>query len=468
MKEKFTTFVADRPVVFKRILGFFSLFAIAVGLVVSQGVIVIMLQGAGFAGLGFFIAMIIAYLLALTYVFSFSELALMFPKAGTLGSYTEVAIGHFPAIIAVFSGYVVVAMFALSAELVLIDLLLGVLFPGLLPPMLSAFLILVFFTWMNVRGVDIFAKLQSGLAYTMIVALLLLGLSAVFGVAEPRPESVDPTDKINPMGVGVFTLIALAIWGFVGAEFVCPMVEETRKPEKNLPRSMLLGVTVIMLVYAFYCLGALLYVPTETLAGADLPHLEYVKAVFGDNGIVFLTIAAITATCSTVNTSLAAVPRMLYGMAQNGQTFSVLGKVHEKHGTPWVSIVFIAVVTGLPIAIFGSNADSILLLLTGAAVAWLLAYVIAHIDVIVLRKRFPEVVRPFKTPWYPIPQILGIAGMLYGIIYASPTPELAGDVFLIAGTALLIGGAIAAWWVNLVMKRGLFEPESIDTVLNQQ
>ncbi|MCR8923151.1 APC family permease [Dasania sp. GY-MA-18] len=451
---------------FKRTLGFKALLAVAIGLVVSQGVMVIMLQGAGFAGLGFFIAMAIGYLLAVSYVFSFSELALMFPRAGTLSTYTEVAIGHFPAIVSVFSGYVVVAMFATSAELVLIDLLLEHLFPGLIPPYVVAFGMLLLFTLLNIKGVDIFAKLQSVLAYTMILFLLLIGGVASYGgIAEPQ-AGINLTENINPMGIGVLSLVALAVWGFVGAEFVCPLVEETKQPEKNVPRSMLAGVSIIFVIYILYCLGAMLFVPGETLASAALPHLEFVKAVFGEQGLVFLTVAAITATCSTVNTSLAAVPRMIYGMAHNGQTFSAFKTLHKKYQTPWIAIVFIAAVTGLPILIYGRNADAILLLLTGAAISWLVAYIIAHVDVIVLRYRLPNQSRPFKTPFYPLPQILGIAGMIYGIIYAAPSEELEFQIMMIAGSVLLIGCVLAALWVKLVMKRGLFEPSTVSEALN--
>ncbi|MCC7819392.1 amino acid transporter, partial [Escherichia coli] len=97
---------------FRRVLGLGSLLAVAIGLVVSQGVMVMMLQGVGAAGLGFIVPLGLAYLLALSYACSFSELALLIPRAGSLSSYTEVALGHFPAILATFSGYVVVAMFA--------------------------------------------------------------------------------------------------------------------------------------------------------------------------------------------------------------------------------------------------------------------------------------------------------------------------------------------------------------------
>jgi len=445
----------------KRTLGFSQLLAIGVGLVVSQGVMVLMLQGAGIGGFGFFATMGIAYLLAIFYVFSFAEMALMFKSPGTLGTYTEAAMGNFPAIVAIFSGYVVVAMFALSAELVLIELMLLEVTGITLPPMALAIGLLTVFTLLNIRGVDIFATMQSALSFIMISAITLMGLIAITGVALPRSEEALTLDVVF-INADVLSLLAIAIWGFVGLEFVCPLVAETKDPDKNIPRSMMIGATLIFGMYILYCLGALLYVPQDKLANSSLPHYEYVGAVFGEKGLFFLTLAAFTATCSTVNTSLAAVPRMLFGMAKNGQTFSAMGKLHSKYQTPWVAIVVVAVLTGGPILIYGVNADAILLLLVGAAVAWLVAYIIAHIDVIMLRRRYPNVKRPFKTPFYPVPQILGIAGMLYAIWYASPSPDMTVQVFTIAGGTLLVGCVIAALWVKLVMKKGLFEPEPID------
>ncbi|EEE35946.1 amino acid permease [Rhodobacteraceae bacterium KLH11] len=450
----------------KRTLGFSQLLAVGVGLVVSQGVMVIMLQGAGLGGFGFFTTMGLAYLLALFYVFSFAELALLFKSPGTLSTYTEAAIGNFPAIISVIAGYLVVAMFALSAELVLIELMLLEVLGIQLPPMLLAFALLAAFALLNIRGVDLFATMQSALSFIMVSAISLMGLSAIYGIALPRPES-QMTLEVVFADSNVLGLLAIAIWGFVGLEFVCPLVTETKDPERNIPRSMIIGATVILGMYVLYCLGALLYVPRETLANSALPHYEYVGAVFGETGLIFLTLAAFTATCSTVNTSLAAVPRMLYGMAQNGQTFAALGKLHPKYDTPWVAITVVAVATGAPILIYGVNADAIILLLIGAAIAWLVAYIIAHVDVIVLRNRYPDRERPFKTPLYPLPQILGIVGMLYAIWNASPAPELTGKVFGIAGGVLLAGAIFAAIWVKFVMKKGLFTPEPIDNLIEK-
>lgn len=451
------------PPSFKRVLGLWSLLAVAVGLVVSQGVMVLMLQGAGIAGLGFIIPLAIGYILALTYVASFSELSLMIPRAGSLSSYTEVAIGHFPAILAVFSGYVVVAMFALSAELLLVELIINKIYPDVFPPMSVGFGLLAIFTILNLLGLDVFAKLQSALAFVMVVVLLLLGLTAVFGFgANPQPESIDLTSNWNPLGMGAIALVALAVWGYVGAEFVCPLVEEAQNPERNIPKSMTIGVTTIFIVIAVYCLGALFYIPADTLASAALPHYDFAEVVFGEPGLTFVAIIAITATCSTVNTSLAAIPRMLYGMAQNGQAFPQFKALTPKTKTPWVAILFTAAISGVPMLVMGDQADVIGILLLSAAVAWLLAYIITHINVIVLRRRYPDLHRPYKTPFYPLPQIVGILGMIYAIIYASDDIT----VFIYTGVVLAIVSVIGFFWVKNVMKKNLFEPEPIEKALN--
>ncbi len=443
----------------RRVLGLGPLVAVAVGLVVSQGVMVLMLQGAGLAGLGFIIPLGIAYLLALTYALSFSELSLMIPRAGSLSSYTEVAIGHFPAILATFSGYMVVAMFALSAELLLLDLIIGKVYPGALPPMLVAYGVLALFTVFNLLGIDVFARLQSALALVMVVTLLALGLGAI---SSDMATLATPLDQgWNPLEAGALTLAAMAIWGFVGAEFVCPLVEETRRPERNIPRSMIIGLTLIFGIIVLYCLGALLCIPREQLAADPLPHFLFATTVFGEAGKLFLVAAAVTATCSTVNSSLAALPRMLYGMAQNGQAFPQFKRLSQRTRTPWVAVLFIAGITGLPILLLGQDPDSISLLLLAAALAWLLAYIIVHVDVIALRRRYPHMARPFRSPFYPWTQVLGIVGMLFAIYHVSPAPEMTTKIFGTAGVVLGLISVIAIAWIKRVMRKPLFVPEPL-------
>lgn len=95
--------------------------AICIGLVIVQGSMITATQGIGIGGTAFIVAMIAAFILAQCNAFSFSELSLMFPQEGTLATYTQKAIGHFPAIVSVFSGYVVVAMLSIPVEMFLVD-----------------------------------------------------------------------------------------------------------------------------------------------------------------------------------------------------------------------------------------------------------------------------------------------------------------------------------------------------------
>jgi amino acid transporter len=443
----------------RRVLGLGSLLAVAIGLVVSQGVMVLMLQGVGIAGFGFIIPLFIAYLLAISYAWSFSELALMIPRAGSLSSYTEVAIGHFPAILATFSGYMVVAMFALSAELLLLDLVIGKVYPGVLPPLTVAYGVLALFTVLNLLGIDVFAKLQNVLAFAMVVMLVALGFAALS--SEQANIQMPLSEGWNPLEFGAITLAAMAVWGFVGAEFVCPLVEETRDPERSVPRAMTIGLTIIFGVIVLYCAGALLCIPREQLATDPLPHFLLATTVFGEAGKLFLIVAAITATCSTVNSSLAALPRILYGMAQSRQAFPQFKHLSARARTPWVAVLFIAAITGMPILILGHDSAAISLLLLAAALAWLLAYIIVHIDVIALRRRYPQLARPFRSPFYPWPQVIGILGMVFAIINVSPAPEMTVSIFSSAGVVLGVISVIAAIWVKFVMRKPLFTPEPL-------
>ncbi|MEH6469851.1 MAG: APC family permease [Halopseudomonas sp.] len=451
---------------FKRVLGLWSLIAVAVGVVIGQGPLISILQTVGIAGYGAYIAIGAAFILSLCYVATFAELSLMMPKAGSISTYTEVAIGHFPAIVAVFSGYVVVAMFGLSAEMFLVDAILGELFPGTFSPLVIAFIILGFFTLLNLMGIDIFAKAQNILAVAMIVFLLIVGSSGSFGLGQPQPVGINLFADWHFEGLGIFSLVALAIWGFVGAEFVCPLVEESRQPERDLPRAMFLGLFLILGVYMLLMLAALYYMPSEAIGSSELPHVDLITAIFGESGLIFIAVVAITGTCSTVNSVLAAVPRMLYGMAKNGQVFPMFKRVNTK-GEPWVAVVFMALIVAVPLFMMGSDPDTIITLLIAASTCWFLTYIIAHIDLLVLRKRYPSASRPYKSPFYPIPQVVGILGMAYAAMNNSPSPEMTQQVYTIAGVVLLMVCVIGALWVKFVMKRGLFEPDSLSNVLER-
>lgn len=446
----------------KKKLSLFDLVAVAVGLVLSQGVMVIILQGFGISGMSFFIPLIIGFILAMTYAASFAELALLIPKNGSISNYSLVATGHLPAMLSVFCGYVVVAMFATSAELILIDEVLQQILNIQVPYFLIGFVTLAIFTGLNLLRIDIFSKVQNTIAFVMVGLLMLLGLSALGGVIFPHKEVVNFSLSFD---METISLVALAFWGFVGVEFVVPMIEESKSAEKNIPKSMYLGLIIIFMTISLYGIGALYYLPQGDLANSLVPHIEYATAVFGQPGLIFIAIGAIFATCSTLNSTLAALPRMLQGMAKNKQVLPIFSQVSKKNNVPWVGVLFIALIIALPMLFAKSEADLIKVLLSAACISWLIAYVIAHVNVIVLRQRYPNLARPYKSPFYPLPQVIGIAGMIFAIIYAAPTPELQTQIFSWAGIVIGIVMVVSILWIKFGIKKQLFKPEPIEDLL---
>ena len=105
------------------------------------------------------------------------------------------------------------------------------------------------------------------------------------------------------------------------------------------------------------------------------------------------------------------------------------------------------------------------MLLISAASCWLLTYIIAHINLIVLRYKYPKHSRPFQSPMFPWLQIAGITGMGFAFINCAPTPDLRSKIYL--NTALFIGlsAAYAFFWVKHKMKKGLFEAEPIEQAI---
>ncbi len=440
-------------------IGLITMMAVCIGMVIVQGAMISALQGIGIGGMAFIFAMIAALIIAQFNAMSFAELSLMFPQEGTLATYTQKAIGHFPAILAVFAGYVVVAMLALPVELFLVDAMIGELLPGMFPEKLVPLAIIVILAVTNLIGADVFAKVQNILAFVMVSALIVTGLVAFSSGSEAPALTGTPVDwSFGGVMDGSFIgLIALAMWLFVGAEYICPMINEVKDPVKSIPRAMRLSLFAIFAIFAAFAYGATLFLDTDTLLGSPIPYLDYASAVFGPAGLTIATIMALTATCSTVNTIFAALPRMLHGMAENKQAFPQLKQLN-RHNVPWVGVVMMAVLSALPFLLL--DIDSLIVLVIAATTSYLLAYIIAHINVIVLRQRMPNHKRPYRSPFYPLPQILGIAAMLYVALNNSPAPEMTQLVYSIAGGMLLVISVIAAVWVKVFMKRGLFEPDS--------
>lgn len=442
----------------ERTLGFWQTFATGVGLVVASSTLVTLGNGFGLVGPAFVIPATVALVISILIALSYAELANMIPGAGMVGDYTAPALGRLAAIFAVLGGYIVLAFAAGAAESLVAGISINGLVPAVPPVLVAASIVGLFFI-VNMLGVELFGKTQVLLTSVLMVSIAVLGIIGLLGVGGENPVS---GLTFNPAGWGeVSQMLVLGIWLYIGIEFVCPMSEEIRNPERNIAWAMILGLVAIFVADMLFGVAMVRFTDAEALATSATPQIVGAESIAGQVGLVWVSAMTLLAAASSIDTLIAATPRMLYGLAREGMLPKVFAYVNPRFRTPWVSICAVTLLVALPLA-FAINIDTIITLILIAAVTWLVSYIIAQVDVIVLRRKYPEARRPFKTPLYPVPQVLGIAACVYMIFNVHPDPATRNTIWFFAGLSALIIVAYAVVWLKFFKKLPLFRPVPLD------
>ncbi|WGW10589.1 APC family permease [Saxibacter everestensis] len=442
----------------KRTLGFGAAYAASTGLVVSGTAMVSLGNGFGTGGLAFAIPALAGLIIITMVAISYGELASMLPGGGMVGEYTLPALGRLMAIIAVLGGYLVLVSADGGTQL----LVAGESFESLtgFPAPAFSFGLLLILLVLNISGVDIFARVQIPVVFGMMGILAVMGLAGVLGLSS-QPTVDNPV--LNTEWGTLASMGAVAIWLYIGMEFVAPLAEEIRQPWKNIPLAMIVGVSTIFVVDVLFGWGATHYADLDEMAASSIPHVVGATAIFGAAGGFIMTVVTILASFSTGNSYLAAIPRMLYGLANEGLLPKWLAKVSRRSRVPWTGML---VTAGCMAAVLvystvsDGGIDLIIQLVSIACTTWLLSYIIAQVDVLVLRRRYPNAHRPFKTPFYPIPQVIGIFSCTYLIVFIVPGLEAR---LVVWGTAAVIIAAIAIFgvvWLKL-NRLPLFTPTDL-------
>lgn len=428
----------------KRVLGFPASYGAAVGLVVSGTAMFSVGNVGAITGNATFICAAIALIPMMTTAFAFGELTAMIPGGGMISDYTAPALGRFWATFALLSGYVVLIACDGGTQLVMgglaFEQMIGV-------PQLAVSLVLIgIIVCVNVFGVEFYGRAEASVTIIMMIIYFLIailgtaGLGESMGVAEVVPENAG----LLPDGgwPTVFGAVGTAIWFFIGYEFACPMAEENKKPYKNIPYGLIIGLLTIYIVDIIFVAGAVKYTQLDVMATSSVPHVDAAEATLGFWGGIVMGSITICASFTTGNAYVAALPRMLYGMARENLVPAIFAKVHPKYRVPMHGIiftVFLISLTTIYISLNGGTSDLILMFINVACITWLIAYIIAMVDVLVLRKKYPDFPRLWKAPfaWVTLP--IGMLGALYAIYTLS-------YVFLYAVILMAIVAAYAIIW----------------------
>ena len=432
----------------RRAIGLPTAIGTVFGLIVASSVLVSV--GQGFAASWIFllalgIGLVAMYLQGM----SLSELATMIPKAGSMNEYVRAGLGAFAASLTVLMGYVAIQFFVTSAEAFLPAAIIhGYLGSGL-DPKWWVVIIVGAVAVLNILGVRPFAVLEVVLTFTVAGSLLLIGFIGLAGLG-----SGDPVGAALPAAdfswSTLASLLGLAVFTFVGVEYACPLAEELRRPERDVPWGIFIGLALIAVPLGLYGLAATRYLPPDQLGDpTQLTHMNVAIAIMGDGGKWWMAIVSIMATVATLNAVLAGLPRILYGMSLTRQAPRFLGYLHPRTRAPVVGIVLVALA---PIAmnVFDATTSSTFIeLILAGVLGWATAYVLIHVSHIALRMREPNVPRPYRSPLFPVPQLLGIGLLILAAVKVFPDATVRSHIYrdylIFLGVSVVVAFLYNAW-----------------------
>ena len=401
-------------------LGLGNVVSISVGLVVATSCLVSLGEGAGTLGITFIVAMAIAMLLNMTTIASLSELNALMPNTtGGLAQYTLAALGPFPTLISMVGGYIICNTLSCGVEASIFSFSMENLIGGNIPSIVYTLVTTVIILLANLRGVDMFAKIQDIVAFLLVGSLVVMGFIGMIGmgtgVKVSQPYVLEVDFKI------IASMTAVAFWLFIGAEYAIPVSKEVKNAKKNVPLGMMLGLIVIFIMQSIMVFGFHNYVDWGELSESAAPHLVYGYAVLGDAGKIWMTLVGALAVISTQNSTVNSLAVICQGMAKMNMLPKIFAKTN-KHKVPWFGQVFVSTSIFIFAYVSDSSADMISFLILAGSVFWMVSYILAHVDVIVFRKRLPKAPRSFKIPGGIIIPVIGIIGTVYMILNISTDP----------------------------------------------
>lgn len=444
-------------------LGLGSVVSISVGLVIATSCLVSLGQGSGTLGVPFIGAMIIACLLNMTTVASLSELNGLMPNTtGGLAQYTLACMGPFPTMISMVGGYLICNILSCGVEASIFAYAMAETLDLPIPSIGYTIIMTLIVMVANLFGVDMFAKIQDLVAFLLVGSMVVMGIIGAFQlgtgdvVSQPLSMSTDFSDIVS--------MTAVAFWLFIGAEYVIPVSKDVKNAKRNVPLGMIIGLALICLVQSVMVFGFHNYTPWGELTNSAAPHLLYGENLLGTVGKYWMTLVAALAVISTQNSTVNGLSSICQGMAKMNMMPQLFAKTNKKK-VPFFGIIFVSVMILVFAFASDSSSDAISFLILAGSVFWMISYILAHIDVLILRRRLPNAPRSFKVPFGWILPIIGIAGTTYMILNISTDPAERLAIWGLTGITFLILAIYSFFWIKYKMRMPVFKSVPMEEVM---
>lgn len=408
----------------KRRLGLFETTVIGIGIIVGAGIYVLLGKAAGVTGPSVWLSFIIAAILAAFTGLSYAELTSMYPRDSSEYLYVKKAFKSEP--LAFLTGWICILTGILAPAAVALGFAGYFNFIFGTPILLVAFLIVVILSIINYMGIE-----KSALTDSILTIAAVTGLLVIVGIGVKHFGSVDYTVTINGVK-GLLKSASLVFFAYIGFQHIVRLSEETKEPEKTLPKAIIICLVVSTLLYIGVSLSSVSILSIEKLSASAAPLSEVAAAGLGGNPSLIIAVLAIFATLSTILALLITTSRMIFGMAEEHSLPDSLSSINPVTKTPGAA-VFLTAIGALFFVLF-KNLESLASMVDFTI---FLTFILVNGALIWLRYHKPDAERPFKTPLnigkFPILPAIAIVFSLVMIFQFSLKILLLASVLVVLG-----------------------------------
>lgn len=424
----------DKPVALVRALTAKDGLMIVIGSVIGSGIFLV--PGVIAVQLGSLYAVLGAWLcgavLSVCGAFSLAEMGSMFPGAGGLYIYLRRAYGKGVAFLYGWALLTIIqtgSIATLAAGFGLYLSRIMVLSAGEQRAAEAGSVLVL--TAVNLLGLRAAKRFQNVSTAAKIAGLVLFGafLFSRGHAATLASNWKFTTDWTNPLPFGIAMIAVL--WAYEGWHVVSFTAGEFEDPSRGLPASLIGGTVVVGAIYILLNLAYYSVLSAAQIRGTDSAAAAATVAAFGSGATRFVSILIEISILSAMNGMILTGPRVYYAMAREGNFLPAFGRLDRIFHAPFLAIV-VQGVWAVALIQMGTFQQ---LLTHVIFIAWIF-YGLVVGGVIVLRKRFPDLRRPFKTPGYPVLPLLFV--LAAGAVVASTIASQPGNA--LAGIGLVLVG----------------------------
>jgi basic amino acid/polyamine antiporter, APA family len=304
----------------------------------------------------------------------------------------------------------------------------------------ASVLMIVVIAVVNVRGTRQSADLQN--ITTAVKVAAIVAMSAILFWFGKNPvlsgHLTDSTSHTGSLLAGFGLAMISVLWAYEGWQYVTFSAGESVNPQRDFPRSFLIGSVALIGIYLFANLGYLAAIGPEGVANSNRVAITSVAAVMGPRLAKLVGLTILISIFSAANSIILTAPRVFYAMARDGVFFKRLAEVHPRFGTPAFAVISAA----LWAAVLASSGTFEQLLTYVVFIGWIF-YAIAAASIFVYRKRAPNASRPYRVPGYPFTPIVFIASAM--LLVANTVVTQPGRSALGLGIVCLGIPAYAIW-----------------------